>query len=239
MKKSKKTIRVGGLLLAGALGFAATFAAQAAVIFEQNVGGSPAPDGVESTADDQRPPAALESADGFMVNPRVALTTISWWGVYDAGVPAAGDDFSLRIFADNGGSPGSLPLAEYIGIPTSRTSTGMSDVLGAEIFEYSTGVAAGLTLDPGDYYLSVVNAVNRVSDSLNWFWTQGVGVDGENWRRDTTTSLAWGPADPPSDFDLAFRIEGDSVPGVAVPVLPTLLLMVPFVAFVARRRPVI
>jgi len=234
MTKNRKRSYKGSVLFVGAFGIALiTTSLQAAVLFEQSV--ATEADGVESTVDDQAPPAGVESADDFVLNERIAVSSIGWWGIYDPSV-AVDDNFTLSIFADNGGAPSDTALATYNPVPVERNNTRAVDGFGAQIFEYSTEVAAGLELDAGTYYLSVVNAVNLASsDPVTWFWTEGIGSNSTNWFRDTT------PPNPDwtraiVELDLAFRIEGDPVGDTAVPVLPTLWLMLPFLVAFGRRR---
>lgn len=234
MNKNIQLLKVGVVTVAIATGIILTPQVQAAVVFEQTVA-SPEPDGVESTVDDQTSPAGIESADDFVLSERIAVTTIGWWGVYDPDVPVAGDDFALRIFADDGGLPNATPLAEFTSVAASRTATMTVDVTGGEIYEYSTGVATGLELDAGTYYLSVVNGVNLTSDPVTWFWTEGAGGDDTNWQRDTTTSPTPIWTASPVALDLAFRIEGEPVDSIGVPVPPTAWLMILFVALFGRK----
>ena len=234
MNKNRKRSYISSAFFVSILGLASIATPlHAAVLFEQGVAAEA--NGVESTLDDQTPPAGVESADDFVLSERVVVSSIGWWGVYDPDVPVA-DDFTLSIFSDNGGSPSNAPLATYNPVSVVRNNTGTSDGFGAEIFEYSMEVAVGLELDAGTYYLSVVNAVNlSTSDPIIWFWTEGIGSNSTNWFRDTSSpNPDWMTA--PEELDLAFRIEGDPVDGTAVPVLPTLLLMLPFLMIFGRRH---
>jgi len=225
LNSKNNVLRFIGALI---LGYCST--SSAAVIIEQPVASSP--DGVESTLDDQAPPSGIESADNFVLSQTTELVSITWWGVYDPDVPTAGDDFTLRIFGDDGGAPGAAHIAEYTGITALSASTGEFDIFGAEIYEYSTSAADGLVLDPGTYYLSLVNVVNLTSDPVIWFWTEGSGGDSANWERDPTIGPDWDPGVPA--IDLAYRIEVEPVVGAA-PVPPTVLLVFPLLMLIQKR----
>lgn len=224
-RMQRRTALLRTACLAFLLGLHATL--HAALIVDQSLV-LPAPDRVVSTLDDQVPPNGVESADNFTLLDAVELTSVAWWGAYEPAAPLVGDDFALRIFGGTGAVPGTAPIAEFLSIDVTRVATGELDGLGAPVFRYSTGAVAGLVLDPGTYYLSLVNSVLQQQNPLTWFWSQGQGGDEINWVREPSAGPAWGVS--VAEIDLAFQIEGDvaavvPVPGTALLLLPALLLL--------------
>jgi hypothetical protein len=198
----------------------------------------PDADGGESTNDISQTFPGFEAAESFTVPQTAEVVRIDWWGVYDnffgIGLPPVdGDDFTLRIFADDGGVPDSVPFAEYTGLTDPGLPTGILDVGLAEIYRYSTTAPAGLVLTGGQtYYLSVVNNIDLLQqDNSTWLWSEGTGGDTQQYEREAGSGASWGVS--PFDFDLAYEIELEA----QVPVPPTWLLMfVPAMALALRRR---
>lgn len=210
----------------------AVASAQAAVIIEQPLV-DPDADGVLSAVDGQ--PAGSESADSFVVTESLILSSIQWWGVYFPEQPLPTDSFTVRIFTDAAGAPDTVPIAEATGVAPTRSDTGLFDIYAGTIFEYETTALSGILLNPGTYYLSVVNVFDPYS--ADWYWAQGSGGDGSNWGRDPSVSLDWysSAGSGLGDFDLAYRLVGEVESG-EVPVPATFLLALPGLLLLYRMR---
>lgn len=64
-----------------------------------------------ASQDDVCYPFAAEVADNFMGD-GADVVGVGWWGVYWNGSPLPPDGFNIRIYADNGGTPGDLLYQE-------------------------------------------------------------------------------------------------------------------------------
>ncbi len=215
-------------------------AANAVVVIEQALL-TTAPDGAESTLDTSQPtPAGVESADRFFLPQTAEILNIGWFGSYD-GSPPSSDNFTVRIFGDNGGLPADTPLVELTGVDGSRTTTSTTDAFGAPVFSYN--LSPGLTpiLTGGNtYYLSVVNLLDLTSDS-SWFWAQAINTDSVNYERVVPDPFGVGPNPTPGpwdiglgEFSLASRIEIEPIDAQVSAPSP-FLLMAPFVLLALRR----
>ncbi len=140
-------------------------------------------------------------ADDFSFAQPTRITGIRWWGAYslNPAMPPA-DDFSIRIFADDGpgGAPGTLLREEKVG----------------DVGQVATGrIMACVSLTEYAYELRLTRAVeipaavvrwigihnNTVGDGNTWGWelsSDGNGtvaeqIDGGPWSLDFSTDLAF------------------------------------------------
>src|SRR5262245_10881604 len=80
--------------------------------------------------------SSFQFADDFSLATPQSVTGFNWWGVYyPAGTPGT-DDFTIRIYADGGGSPGFALMTVNVGAP-SRTDTGIQQTDGDHIYAYT------------------------------------------------------------------------------------------------------
>jgi len=159
-------------------------------------------------------------ADDFVLQDGASVVTdIHWWGGYGGGDGIADDDFTIRVFADNGaGAPEVLPsvLDFHVG-PVTRVDTGQNAGFGVDVYAYSLDIAP-LALTPGvAYYLSIENDTSGDADTWGWFATNGAGAS--HWYR-FTDGAAWTPGQ--SEHDLAFYLTNDAA---VVPEPASLLLI--------------
>jgi hypothetical protein len=103
-------------------------------------------------------------ADDFVLQPgATTIRDIHWWGGYDPEQFEA-DDFSVAILADDSGLPDLGLFVELTGA-INRSSTGLTDAAGFEIFAYDMVLDTEITLDANTtYWLGIVN------DTDSWFW---------------------------------------------------------------------
>jgi hypothetical protein len=210
-----KTIRT--LLLAAAMGiplFGTAVSATAAVIYDNG-----SPGGGFAQTSDRDFIDGIEAADDFSLTAgHTTIQDIHWWGTYiGSNTPQAVDSFTINIFDDASGKPGSLVATPTITNLT-RTDTG-TDFGSSDIFLYSaivsdTPLAAGTT-----YWLSIVNDTTVDTDD-NWAWVGTVGdlhsairvAPNTTWENSNTN-------------DLAFNLTGDVTTDGPVPEPSTLLLL--------------
>lgn len=135
-----------------------------------------------------------QNADSFSLGGAVNVGALRWWGSY---FTSDSDDFIVRLFADNGGSPGNV-IQEYSGISVTKAQAGLQDVNGADVFQYDFDLA-DFVLSSGTYYLSVMNETLQ----SEWSWSFASFKDASSLLRGADSD-AWHPE---SD-DLAFEVIG-------------------------------
>ena len=146
--------------------------------------GAPAP-GAGGLASDFAFPHQL--ADDFVLFPDLrTITRLDWWGRYETTIASPGaDDFTIRIFADNGSAkPVATPLYErHVGASATRTR------LEPNLFQYSVGVPPVALNGATRYWLSIVNHTTWAPD-VYWWWSSvdsvpfapyGRAVDAGDW----------------------------------------------------------
>ena len=124
-----------------------------------------------------------------------SINTISWLGAYNPSVISPGaDDFTLRIFADNGsGAPevSASVLDINVGNVVNRADTGVDfSPFNIDLYSYQASLGTDITLSSGvDYWLSIVDDFGT-SGSNNWRWAASTltgsnsifrQFDGDNW----------------------------------------------------------
>lgn len=147
-----------------------------------------------------------QNADNFSLGQTSTLESIQWWGSYDV---QGGDDFNVRIFANNGGMPEVNPDYQYLSLGVVRDTTTMFDSSGHGVFSYELVLPTALTLQAGSYYLSILNN-NDISTTNNnnpssWQWLVSDNVSGSTWFR-SSDGDNWGEYQDPAGF--AFALNG-------------------------------
>ena len=139
---------------------------------------SPAAGALESDFSVKATSGAVQRADDFRLSNLSQITRVNWWGLYALGnTPQGPDDFVLRIFADDGGNPSSLPFFEYLPANVGRTNTGVSS-FGYDVYSYSALLPSPVTLASGTtYWLSIVNYTPTDADD-SWFWSRVTSASG-------------------------------------------------------------
>ncbi|MCC6154891.1 MAG: PEP-CTERM sorting domain-containing protein [Candidatus Hydrogenedentes bacterium] len=171
-------------------------------------------------------------ADNFVLqNGASTITEIHWWGFYglDADKIVPTDDFTVYIFADNGGAPGSQ-LYSFENSVTA-TATG-SNALGIfPEYEYVMSIDP-LALTAGTtYWIGIVNDITLpgkgfVVNPDIWSWSTSSVQTGDAHQKFVT---AWLDA----NVELAYELHG---PGVVPEPATMTLLGAGFVALAVRRR---
>ncbi len=164
-------------------------------------------------------------ADNFSLTQQVDMTGLTWWGSYFS--LNTGDNFTIRLFSDNGGQPASNPdILEANALSISRSLLpGVTDFFGEVMYQYD--VALNTTLGAGQYYLSILNDADD-----EWYWADAAnGGDLTNWFRVDQTD----PWSASGFYDLAFMIDGTVVSPVSEAPVLLLVLMSLSVLLLARR----
>jgi hypothetical protein len=105
-------------------------------------------------------------ADHFSLGSAATLGSTTFWGGYYPGNTPLVDDFTLYVYANSAGKPGTVIMQESIA--TTRTDTGHTFAsTGIEAYQY-TATLAPISLDAGSYWLSIVNTAGSASDSWSW-----------------------------------------------------------------------
>jgi hypothetical protein len=147
-----------------------------------------------------------QQADDFQLQSGAStITDIHWWGLYAFNdTPTAPDDFTIRFYDDDGGSPAIDPLHEFAVGDVGRVDTGV-DRLGRDVYAYSADIAALTLAADTTYWLSIVNITVADTDD-DWFWSYEPG--GNGYRRDGEDE-AWSPTT--STRQLGFQLTNDAV----------------------------
>jgi len=116
-------------------------------------------------------------ADDFQLSQRMLIHSITWWGGYlSSYLPNPADDnFTIRLFSDDGGKPGALIQTFDAGNNASRIATGnfvnppdpFVGFEGRPEFQYSFTLSTDFPAEGNTrYWLSIVN----VPSSDSWVW---------------------------------------------------------------------
>lgn len=204
--------------------------AQAANIFEN---GFPIPFGM--TSDWCAPGICLpgtavynEVGDDFTLSSDSEIQQVKWAGFYSFGPDElATDNFSVRIFDIVNGVPLDTPRIEYSNIQVSRGDFGFGFSVGA-MYSYIYTLATPLTLNAGNYFLSIIN--NTSTDDDDWAWAQSSYGLGNPFYRDlpqlsdgSFAVLPWQLLPAEIRYEQSFAISGRAIPTPAL--LPGLIGM--------------
>jgi hypothetical protein len=177
-------------------------------------------------------PAVIQADDFVLQQGAATISDVHWWGTYGlTRTTPATDDFSLQIFGDNAGEPGTLLETRVIGNNANRIATGGTIGTGVLFTEYAyTANIAPIALSPGTtYWLSLFNNTANDTDD-NWAWE--TSQDSGNAHGRAVGSSTWLII----SNELAFSLTSDDL--AAVPEPATLALVVAGVgAILLRRRP--
>lgn len=149
------------------------------VVFD-NLNGAPLTNGAPNDRTSGSFPTefAGETVDDVTFNTTTVVTGINWTGVYggfgDGVVAAADDDFEIRIYADNAGTPGGLLANFAVGNAVNRT-LGTTQLFTGNItqnFNFSADI--DFTFDANvTHWLSVLN--NTAGESDDFFQSTATG----------------------------------------------------------------
>ncbi len=151
-------------------------------------------------------------ADNFVVtaaSPTFGITEIVMWGgYYPENIPNTTDDFTITIFEDAAGAPGTVFYTASGLVPTTRATTGII-LFGVDEYICTFDYSASPIMIPtnGTYHIQISN--NSV-ESGSFFWEVGDldavnGIIGQSWAPECFP-VTW---NYDSATDMAIQINGD------------------------------
>jgi len=177
--------------------------ARAGVIFDN--GG---PDLGVGAATSTLGPGLFVGADDFQLAPgATTLTDVHWWGGYGSNLVSSVDNFTIRLFADNGGTPEETPSVLNMNVGNLNRVFTATAPNGLLAYAYSVDIAPVQLQSNTVYYISIVNDFSVVGGT-GWAW----------FASDTDTALEWariddtGPWAQPGAIGRAFNLTGAVVP---------------------------
>lgn len=105
----------------------------------------------------------LQVAEDFAISENSTINQVSWYG-YSTGII---DAFDILFFEDFVGQPRTSAFASESVSGLTGIRTGIKSLRGPEILELSASIAP-LTLDPGDYWISIRGSS---SSSTGFIWS--------------------------------------------------------------------
>jgi len=162
--------------------------ATAAIIYDN--GGPDFPGGITSDFD---APTNQMADDFVLATGSNSIQDIHWWGFYAFDNTPLTDNFTIRIFDDDGGKPSTNSFQTIFTGDPGRIDTGIDftfPTATVDVYEYWVTVPT-VTLDPNTtFWLSIVNNTSDDSND-NWFWATSSGsgnahdrqADGNVWQQ--------------------------------------------------------
>jgi len=109
-----------------------------------------------------------EIAEDAAIAGAATLRALSWFGGYFfEDTPTEPDNFTLRLYDDQGGLPTETPFATVPLTLFSRSNTGLT-VGTSELYQYQANVGS-IALGPGVTWISIVNDTAADADDI-WGW---------------------------------------------------------------------
>ncbi|HSB01691.1 MAG TPA: hypothetical protein VLE49_13660 [Anaerolineales bacterium] len=146
-------------------------------------------------------------AEDFQFDQPTLISNIEWWGGYGSHTSFPSDDnFTVRLYADNGGTPGALLHTFIVGDDALRIATG-DFVLpplpeqyfeGVPEFEYSFSLPTAFLAQANTrYWLSIVNVLDSFEE--DWSWEMSGSLLRPGVQR-SFESVSWEPQSENASF---------------------------------------
>ena len=139
-------------------------------------------------------------AEDFQFDQPTLISNIEWWGGYGSHASFPSDDnFTVRLYADNGGAPGALLQTFIVGDDALRIATGdfvlprppEQDIEGVPEFEYSFSLPTAFLAQANTrYWLSIINVLDSFEE--DWSWEMSVSLPHPGAQR-SFESGSWEP----------------------------------------------
>ena len=146
----------------------------------------------------------FDIAEDFQLLFPAEIHRLRFWGGYDDDAPVATDEFTIRIYENDGGIPGAV-LYEEVGAATLRTATGAMFFRNDE-YQYDVTLSSPLSLPAGTYMLSIAN--NTVGSAGTWLWARAWAGDIPGASFLASTCPDWCRINP---FNMALEIYGERI----------------------------
>jgi hypothetical protein len=159
-------------------------------------------------------------ADNFTLSSQTELSTITWWGNWEANLTTA-DTFNIYVHTNDPGGlfgvvPGSV-IASYLGMSPSLSPTGNSFPAAAGTLDevrLQVTLPTPLTLNAGTYWIELYCTGSAGSgDFFVWEMAPEDPVGGAPcmaWSIDTP-GVTWFPCTPFNETDMALRLESPPI----------------------------
>lgn len=192
------------------IALAATFFLSAVAVADMLIVDGGEPDQVSAFLADSNHELTI-AATRFTLTETSTFDRLLWWGIYyPNGAAPAADGFTLTLYADNAGVPGSTLVSVGLG-NVQREATGNTVVAWNE-YAYAANFSL-TTLNAGDYFIGLGNA-HIGSDLWGWETTSGglqaggasYHAPSGTWQVDASENLAFGLYLPEPDSLALFGI---------------------------------
>jgi len=125
------------------------------------------------------------ASDDFILTMDTDITTFAWSGNYSSSVTPTTDNFTIVIYSDGGGMPGTALITIPVGNNANRTDTGI-DLFDLDVFSYEAAIPSFTATAGTTYWISVYN---NIAGSDAWSWGRRVG--GGNAIASLDLGVAW------------------------------------------------
>lgn len=181
MKLATKRILFGALATV-AVGLGSTDDAVGVVIFSQT------PTIVQGTGSDvSLPPSGKRLADVFSLGAAATARSVTWRGMYaQSNTPTFPTDFTLTIFDDSAGLPGSVLSNTSVSVTPIDTGDDLGDF---DVYEFQADLTPTLLLAGTNYWFSPLADTTVDADDF-WFWARAAS-GGSAHQSDVTGNGSW------------------------------------------------
>ncbi len=143
------------------------------------------------------------ASDDFILNKDYDIINVEWSGIYSNSSTPATDDFTIVVYSDGIGMPGTALMTVSAGNNVNRTDTGV-DLFGLDVFNYNISIPPFSATAGTTYWISIYN---NTIPGISWSWSRIVG--GGTAIASTDLGLNW---DLPLGGEFDFRLTASAIP---------------------------